>query len=321
MAQSVEFPTILEALLDEGKPFPARFLHRFSDIPLADLQALLKVWPQLSARRKQVFLEDLEDLAESDTLLSFEDVARELLEDPEPAVRTQAIRLLSESRDEKLAGKYIGLLETDGSEEVRVAAAEALGQFVYLGELEEIPAALHHHVEDVLLAAARSASSPAFRRRALESLGYSGREEVPVLIEAAYHDGSPDWQASALFAMGRSCDPRWERLVLSKLHAPNEDVRSEAVQAAGELGLGAARSGLLDLLEDEEEPEQRHEVIWALSKIGGEGVRSRLEELLDAESDDEESEFLEGALENLSFTEDLSHFDMFSFDPGDEQKD
>lgn len=115
--------------------------------------------------------------------------------------------------------------------------------------------------------------------------------------------------------MGRSSDERWKKQVLSQLRAPNEDIRSEAIHAAGELELASARPILLDLLEDEEDLELRRELTWALSKIGGEGVRERLEELLDAETDDEEAEFIEEALDNLFFTEDMSKFDMLSVDP------
>jgi HEAT repeat protein len=321
MSQNVDFQTVVQALLDDSRAFPPRYLHRFSDISPDDLKAVLQAWPQVSPRRKQSLLEDLEELADADTLLSFEDLARALLFDPVSTVRAQAILLLWECRDAKLAHIYIEMMNEDESQEVRAAAATALGQFVYLGEVEEIPGELHHEVENKLLAATKSAESALVRRRALESLGYSSREDVPGLIEAAYHEGHPDWLESALFAMGRSCDERWEKQVLSKLHDPNEDVRMEAIQAAGELELKSARAALLDLLEDEEDPGGRRPIVWSLSKIGGEGVRSRLEELLDAEEDDDEQEFLEEALDSLSFTEDISPFGLLDLDPGDEKEE
>ena len=140
MTQNVPFQTVLDALLDDGNPFPARYLHRFSDLAPADLKLLLKAWPQVSARRKQTLLEDLEDLAEADTLTCFDDLARPLLTDPEAHVRVQAIRLLWECEDAKLVPVYLKILNEDEDAEVRAAAANALGLFVYLGELEKIPA-------------------------------------------------------------------------------------------------------------------------------------------------------------------------------------
>ena len=315
MTQKVPFQTVVEALLDNGTPFPARFLHQFSDIAPTDLVLLLKAWPQINTRRKNTLLEDLEELAEADTLTNFDEMARPLLADDDPQVRIRAIRLLWESEDTKLIPIFLKMLNEDVDPEVRAAAANALGLFVYQGELEKIPANVHHKIEDDLLKAATSAKEILVRRRALESLGYSGRQEVIPLIEAAYHEKDPDWVVSALFAMGRSSDERWKKQVLSKLHEPDEDVRSEAVHAAGELELPSARSILLDLLEDEEDLEMRREIIWALSKIGGEGVRDRLDELLEAEEDDEEASFIEEAMDNLTFTEDMGLIDMFDLDP------
>jgi HEAT repeat protein len=115
--------------------------------------------------------------------------------------------------------------------------------------------------------------------------------------------------------MGRSSDDRWRKQVLSQLHSPNEDVRSEAIHAAGELELESARPVLLDNLEDEEDLEVRRELIWALSRIGGEGIRAKLEELHEIEEDDEEADFIEEALDALSFTEDMGNFSLFDVDP------
>lgn len=315
MAQKVPFQAVVDALLEDATPFPARYLHRFSDLPPADIKLLLQIWPKVSSRRKQTLLEDLEELAETDTLTNFDDLARPLLADPEASVRVLAIRLLWECVDAKLVNTYLKMLAEDEDTEVRAAAANALGLFVNLGELKKIPAEIHHKIEDQLLKISTSAKKTLVRRRALESLGYSGREEIIPLVESAYHDKDPDWVVSALFAMGRSFDERWKKQVLSKLLDPHEDIRSEAIHAAGELEIAAARSALLDLLEDEEDLEIRREIIWALSKIGGEGVRNRLEELLDAETDDDEAAFIEEAQDNLVFTEDMSGLDMFNIDP------
>ncbi len=321
MTQTAPFLQVTQALLDESKPFPARYLHRFSDLEPVDLKSVLEIWPQVSLRRKLALLEDLEELAETNTLTSYDNLARHLLADPEPNVRAGAIRLLWECADPKLVPTYLHILNADESAQTRAVAATALGLFIYEGELEEIPPEILHQVEENLLKAARTAKATLVRRRALETLGASSREEVPALIEAAYHRKESDWIVSALFAMGRSNDNRWEKNVLSKLHHQDDDIRTEAIRAAGELGMTSARLPLLDLLADEEDLEMRREIIWALSKIGGEGVRSTLEELLEAESDDEEVNFLEEALENLLFTEDLNQFDLLDYELDEEEEE
>ena len=122
------------------------------------------------------------------------------------------------------------------------------------------------------------------------------------------------WSAR-LFAMGRSSDDRWKKQVLSQMRSPSDDIRSEAIHAAGELELESARPVLLDLLEDEEDHEIRHELIWSLSRIGGEGVRAKLEELFEIEEDDEEADFIEESLDTLAFTEDMGNFSLLDVDP------
>jgi HEAT repeat protein len=317
MTKETPFQIVIDALLDE-KPFPPRYLRIFSDLDPANLKLLLQTWPSVPAARKLTLLEDLELLAETDTITNFEDLARALLTDQDAGVRIIAIRLLWECTDTKLVPVYLNILNNDESEAVRAAAATALGLFIYEGELEEIPANILHKVEESLLDAAQNAKATLVQRRAVESLGASSRDEVPPLIEAAYHRKDPDWVVSALFAMGRSCDKHWEKHVLSRLHSQDDDIRSEAVHSAGELEIGSAREALFDLLADEEDVEIRRIIIWALSKIGGEGVRPRLEELLEIEPDEEEADFIDEALENLSFTEDLAKFDMLDVDPAED---
>ena len=119
--------------------------------------------------------------------------------------------------------------------------------------------------------------------------------------------------------MGRSADERWTDDVTRSLVHVDDRIRKAAVQAAGELSLQAARPLLLKMLGEEEDDDILSAVIWSLSQIGGEDVRTYLENLLDQlEDDDEQIAFLEEALDNLAFTEDLERFDLLAFDPDDE---
>lgn len=315
------FQNVLDALL-AGKEFPRRYLQEFSDIGTQELKTLLDVWPQVKTNRKLTLLEELDALAENDTLVSFDDVARALLTDPEPEIRTRAIRLLDEYEDPKIVPSYLDMLKNDPDVNVRMEAANALNLFVDLGELEEIPESIYRQVEDSLLASAASEDDVRVRRAALESLGFSSRAEVVTLIDSAFHRADPSWQASSLVAMGRSADERWTDAVTRSLIHVDDRIRKAAVQAAGELSLQAARPILLKMLGEEEEPTILSAVIWSLSQIGGEDVRTYLENLLDQLEDDEQIAFMEEALDNLAFTEDLERFDLLAFDPNaDELKE
>ncbi|GIK09002.1 MAG: PBS lyase [Anaerolineaceae bacterium] len=312
------FQSVIDALLDSGKPFPKKYLPFFSDIDSASLQLLLDAWPRVSLTRKRTLLEDLDQLLVEDSLVSFDDLARALLTDLDAPVRAGATRLLAECGDQKLLPLYEKIIAGDPSPEVRAEAAHSLGFFVALGELEQISEAALRRAEESLLAAARD-DNVEVRRRALESLGFSAREEVPALIEAALRRESRDWRVSALIAMGRSSDERWAEPVIRMLLSEDRDVRLEAARAAGELSLPAARLPLLRMLEEETDPEIFSAIVWSLSQVGGEDVRVYLENLLDQTDDDDEIDFIEDALANLAFTEDLGLFDLLAVDPEEDR--
>lgn len=311
----IPFQKVLDILLDKSKEIPHRYLSEFSDIQPAALQSFLEVWPRIELDRKLLLLDRLNARVNEDTLVCFDDLGRALLADNEPQVRIHAMRLLVECEDYRLVPIYIDLLSTDSNVAVRAEAASMLGIFVQFGEFDDIPDKVHHQIEDVLLEALNGEDDPVVRRRALEALGFSSRDEVPVLIESSFNRQDPDWQASAIFAMGRSNDQRWADHVLRTIASEDRQVRLAAVQAAGELELALARPLLLRLLEDEFDEAIAGAAIWSLSQIGGEDVRLYLQNLLDnIEDDDEQVAFLEEALDNLAFTEDMASFDLLAFD-------
>lgn len=314
----VTFQKVLDALLSEDKDFPRHYLQEFSDIGSDELQSLLDEWPRIKPGRKLTLLKELDALADADTLVSFDDLARALLIDSDPTVRVHAIRLLDESEDTKLVPIYLDMLKNDSDANVRAEAANVLNLFVDLGELEKIPEGMYQEIEDSLLAAANSEDELRVRRAALESLGYSSRPEVVTLIESAFHREDPNWRASALIAMGRSADDRWEDEVTSSLISVDDRVKRAAVQSAGELSLKSAAPILIRLLEEGEDEDVVSAAVWSLSQIGGEDARTYIETLLDQTEDDDQIEFLEEALANLAFTEDLDRFELMSIDPDEE---
>ncbi len=311
------FQKVLDVLLDESKDIPRRYLSEFSDIGPASLLSLLETWSRIAPPRKLLLLDQLNALANDDTLVSFDDLGRPLLRDEDPQVRIRAIRLLVECEDARLVPTYIEMLTNDSDVGVRAEAASILGIFVQLGEFDDIPDDVHHQIEDVLLEVLNGEDEPSVRRRALEALGFSSRDEVPVLIESSFNRQDPDWKASAIFAMGRSSDERWADSVLRMIASENRRIRLAAVQASGELDLKLARPLLLRLLEEEFDDVIAGAAIWSLSQIGGEDVRIYLQNLLDNVEDDDQAAFLEEALDNLAFTEDMASFDMLALDADD----
>lgn len=318
--KNIPFLQIIDLLKDPANPFPATLLHRFSDLSSEELAQMKEAWPSIETSRRVHLLEDLEELAVNNTLVLFDDIARFAIKDRDPEICTAAINLLWESEDPKLAPVLINLTGKDFDSRVREAAATALGMFVQLGELDKISSTLHKKVEDTLLDLMKSTESSVLRRHALESLGYSGRKEVPAMIRAAYRSSDPLWIASSLFAMGRSADTIWEKSILPMLEHPDLDVQIEAVRAAGALELRNARGPLMNMLEDYDELdlELRRVVVWSLSQIGGKGVDAALNAILENSDDDDEAAFLDEAIENLSLNEEIGSFDIFNIDGADE---
>lgn len=311
------FENVLKALGDQSKAFPERYLLLFSDLPPKDVSALMAQWPGLAKERKWELLGDLVKLYLNDNLVSFDALAAPLLSDPDERIRTQALRLLVDSDDIHLLPRLIDMAETDPVTDVRIRAVSLLGNFVELGELDEISSNFHQMAEDCLLRLTHS-EPPEVQRAALEAIGYSSRPEVETLIQSAYTRSEPKWVASALTAMGHSASERWEELVLSKMDDANTDIRRSAVRAAGELRIDVARQILLNLLDEEDDDEIFASAVWSLSQIGGEDVRITLETLLDQAEEDDIIEYLQEALDNLDFAEQLNTFNMLSVDPDDE---
>jgi HEAT repeat protein len=312
----IPFQQLLDALLDIENPLPSHYFYRLSDLDDDETEELKQIWEKMPAWRRKALMEDIETIGEADFLLSFEAIARLAIQDTDPAVRLPAIHTLWDYEDHHLIPVYLTMLEKDEDIQVRAAAATALGKYVFLGEIDELPLETLRNIEDHLLASTTGNDDILVRRRALESLGYSGRDEVPPLVEAAYASSEKDWIVSALFAMGRSAHEGWKAMVMEKLDNNLPAVRAEAARAAGELEISEAASTLIEMLDDPND-DVREACIWSLSQIGGEGVREALEDLYEETEDEEEAEFIDDALDNLAFTEETELFALFDF-PDDE---
>jgi HEAT repeat protein len=318
MAEKLSFQNVLDHLLDSKKDIPQNHLRFYSDLDPKSLRLFLDIWPRVNPTRKLLLLDRLLSNLEADTIVSYEEIGYALLDDPNGEVRARAIRLLVESDDPKLAGKLIDIFLNDADLAPRMEATQLIGEFILLGELEKIKSSQKRKMEDALISVIRGEEHSGLRKRALESLGFSSRTEVPALIESAFERSDPAWVASALRAMGRSQDSRWNDDVISMLLDEEPVIKFAAVEAAGQLSIEAAVPILLQILDDEEEEEQvAAAAIWSLSQIGGEDARTYLVALIEQNEDEDLVEFLEDALENLNFTDELNNFDLLTLDEDD----
>jgi HEAT repeat protein len=310
-----EFEELLKKLGDRQTPLSISSLYGLSHLTRAEAQLFQEVWSLLDAGRRQWILQSLVDIAEASFEVDFNPIFRLCLNDEDAVVRSRSIEGLWEDEDLTLAGLLVRLLRDDPSESVRAAAATSLGRFVLLGELEKIEAAPAMMVEDALLGAIYDPHETLeVRRRAVESIAYSGQAQVQDIIEMAYYDDEEKMRISAIFAMGRSADSLWHEMVIAELDNPNPEMRYEAARACGELEASAALPALIYLIEADPDPEVQEMAIWALGRIGGKEARRVLEACCESENE-ALRQAAEEALDELDFLG--GHLDLLLFESDD----
>ena len=97
-------------------------------------------------------------------------------------------------------------------------------------------------------------------------------------------------------------------------------MRFEAVRAAGELELTDAAQELADLTEDDDH-QVREAAIWSLGQVGGEVALNALTQLLEQAEDEDMQDFIEEAMENLQFTDEVAQFSLLEFGPDGDEDD
>jgi HEAT repeat protein len=282
----MEFGKVLLHISNTGERLSPRHLYALSGISHQQLALLREVWPGIDVRRRRLLIRDLVELTERSFEVNFDPIFLVAMGDEDSEVRASAIEGLWENEDQALIGPLVHLLRVDEVAGVRATAAIALARFVLLGELEKIDRAPAMLAEQALLETLRNAEEGLeVRRRAVEAIAYSGEAGVREIIEAAYYDEDEKMQASALFAMGRSADPYWCKLLVNELENPNPELRFEAARACGELESSLAVSKLIEISLVDPDREVQEAAVWALGRIGGREAREALEACY--ESDDE----------------------------------
>ncbi|MGD2143785.1 MAG: HEAT repeat domain-containing protein [Anaerolineae bacterium] len=302
----------LEVVLDrlcKSQETPSQTpLYYLSGLVAEEAERVREAWPAIPVDQRQELTSWLRKMAEADFTLNFGAVFRVAMDDDDDEVRKTAIEGLWEDQDVRLVPRLAELLRNDESARVRAAAAKSLGRFVLLGELGKIRPEPRRVAYQALMEAHQAWDEDVeVRRRALESLACVGNETVIASIREAYTSPSEKVRVSAVFAMGRSADNRWEQEVQAQLFSTNPEMRYEAARACGELQLSEAVWMLEELAEDTD-PEVQEAAIWALGQTGGERAREILEYYCQAtdealrsaaEAAVEEFEFLHGDLEDI----------------------
>lgn len=289
-------------------PYPIR--AALANLSTDELAILAHGWSNLDLDRRQSILEALIEESEDRFDLDYNEIGHFALNDPAPSIRQRAIDLLSIDESPYLMRRLKEIAQADDAADVRAAAVSALGNFVLLGEYEEIDLSEASHLVDMLNGIwFDEAEEWSVRRRALESLGNSSAPGVYEIIADAYDSTDPEVRASAVFAMGRTCDrDRWGETVRRELSSTDDMIRYEAVRAAGELELRQSVTTLHNMALNDN-GEIRKAAIWSLGEIGGPQAQrylSTIAEIVEETSGDAElEELILEAIENATLPSSL----------------
>jgi HEAT repeat protein len=299
---------VLDGLSQSGERPDQALLCYLSGLSAEDAERVGQVWSDLPRDLRLELISRLVKMAEADFTLSFGAIFRIAMGDEDAEVRRIAIEGLWEDEDVRLVPLLAQSLLEDKSVSVRAAAAQSLGRFILLGELGKIRPKPRTKAYTALLQALQARDEHTeVRRRALESLAYVCNETVVTSIREAYGSSSEKFRISAVFAMGRSADTRWDQEVRHELFSTNPEMRYEAARACGELQISEA-VGMLEELTEDTDAEVQQTAIWALGQVGGDRAREILEHYCHvgdealrsaAEAALDEFEFLHGNLEDL----------------------
>ena len=272
-------------IFDEDTRLTVSMLANLSDVTAEELRLFQQGWTQVGETRRCEIVSWLVELAEDNFDLNFDDIFQSCLADPSGIVRARAIGGLETSEDSRLVIPLVKMLLHDEDETVRLVAVVALGRFAMLSELGKLRPFYATKVSDALLTIVESnKESPEIRRRALEAIAPLNLPQVTKYIEEAYASDHPDSIASAIYAMGRSCNPQWMPILISELGNPDAEIRFEAVRACAELDDEEVVSYLIPLCHDRD-AEVQAAAIEALGQIGGKQAKQTLLRLLeDADS-------------------------------------
>lgn len=290
--QEQAFDVVLEGIF-EADPLPIAQLYRLSDMADEEEALFWSSWTAVPDDRRKAIVRHLADISVDNFVVDFSRIFVRSFEDDLSDVRVAALDGLWDTTDILLLPRIMELMQQDPSEEVRAAAAGALGHYVLLAEWGQLPERILPKLVGTMLAAYENEDTAvAVRRVLLEGLGAADHPRIGELIANAYETGELWMQISAVFAMGNSADRRWTVTVLGEMESPYEEMRAEAARAAGTIGNSDFVPQLAALAYDEDLAVQVA-AITSLGKIGGDEVQRILANMLDDPEVEENIEVLE----------------------------
>ncbi len=276
---------IINDLADSVQPITNVRLAELSNLNLRQLKTFVNVWQDIEVKRRRQIIHRLYELAEDDVCLNFDTIFKYNLTDKDEEVRVTAIEGLWENDSVSMIETLINIMNKDNSQKVQSTAALAIGRFSLLAERQEIPEDYATLLACSLLAVYSDCNrSTDVRRRALEAVAPLSLPQVEQAITDAYYDDHPLLKTSAIYAMGKNCNPHWLPILISEATAVDPEIRYEAATACGKIGERQAVTYLIKLTDDDD-ADVRIASVRSLGEIGGGEAKEHLKKCLNNPSE------------------------------------
>ena len=263
----------LQSFADLDQPPLEADVSLLSGLSAEEVEALEPAWSALPPVRRHEVVAIMVELADADVELDFEVFLVYALGDSDASVRERAATGLWESNDRRIIPKLIATMTDDTDADVRAAAAVVLGQFALQAEAGKLLPQDGPRIYDALLdMLQRKDEDLVVRRRLLEAAGVFDTEDVGGWIRWAYNNDEPVLRQSAVFAMGRSCNPAWLSVIIDELDSDDPGMRYEAANAARDQAEAEAVPHLAKLIGDADVQVQLA-AVHALGAIGGDAAQ------------------------------------------------
>lgn len=305
-SQKPDINLVIETLKKESQEdvsvISSTIQYGLSDLLPEDEVKVSQVWDALPSSYKHMMIEALTHSSETNFELTYRFVGFLGLKDESALVRAAAIDLLWEDESSELMQMLLNIIRQDNSATVQASALSALGRFILLGEYDEISRTLATEAQQLTLKMYKDhQQSIEVRRRALEAIANSSLPQKDSLIREAYNSDNHLLKVSAVFSMGRTCDEKWQDVLIEELQGNDHELIYEAIRASGEIQLESSIEHLKHFIISDDREIQMMSV-WALGEIGGKYAMELLSSLEEQTDDDELLDIISEAIDEASFS-------------------
>ena len=259
-------------------PYSHAALAKLSKLDPTQVGAFVETWQALPVHERLRIVRTLSDMAFDNVELDFNDLFIRFLSDPVAEIRAVALEGLWEDDRPSTADAMIRLVREDGDQGVRASGLDGVGRFASRIVLGEVNPRLAERIRAVLRDFVGPPTSNFLRARAIAAAGYLDDPEFQQATRTAYEADDIGVRASAIEAMGRSCDEIWFGIIAAEFGSEHPELRFESARAAGETEDERFLPALVEALSDED-TEVRLAAIEALGAIGGPRARQALHQV------------------------------------------